>query len=78
MTSLSISWPSEEGGIVNVRPCQGDRCRDHQGGHQPTDITTEDLQRAADGSGISLDEATANLRSSLDKVDQAQTSQSSV
>jgi hypothetical protein len=52
-------------------------CGEPEKRHQPTDITTEDLQRAADGSGISLDEATANLRSSLDKVDQAQTSQSS-
>jgi hypothetical protein len=40
--------------------------------HQPTDLTREDLQRAADGSGIPLEEATNNLRSSLDKVGDGQ------
>jgi hypothetical protein len=43
--------------------------------HQSTDITREDVQRAADGSGITLDEATANLQSSLDKVGQSQETQ---
>ena len=58
--------------------CMNCGCGEPEKRHQPTDITTEDLQRAADGSGISLDEATANVRSSLDTVDQSQTSQSSV
>jgi hypothetical protein len=53
-------------------------CGEAEKRHQPTDITTDDLQRAADGSGITLDEATANLRSSLDKVEQTQDSQSTM
>jgi hypothetical protein len=40
--------------------------------HQPTDLTREDLQRAADGSGIPLEEATNNLRSSLDQLGDGQ------
>jgi hypothetical protein len=43
--------------------------------HQSTDITREDVQRAADGSGITLDEATANIQSSLDKMGQSQEAQ---
>jgi hypothetical protein len=53
-------------------------CGEPEKRHQSTDITSDDLQRAADGSGITLDEATANVRSSLDKVDQSHDSQSSV
>jgi hypothetical protein len=53
-------------------------CGEAEKRHQPTDITSDDLQRAADGSGITLDEATANLRSSLDKVEQTQDSQSAM
>ena len=53
-------------------------CGEAEKRHQPTDITTDDLQRAADGSGITLDEATANLPSSLDKVEQTQDSQSTM
>jgi hypothetical protein len=53
-------------------------CGEPEKRHQPTDITSDDLQRAADGSGITLDEATSNLRSSLDKVDQPQESQPTI
>ena len=56
--------------------CMNCGCGEPEKRHQPTDITSDDLQRAADGSGISLEEATANLRSSLDKVDQPQASRS--
>jgi hypothetical protein len=52
--------------------CMNCGCGEPEKRHQPTDITTDDLQRAADGSGISLEEATANLRSSLDKADRSQ------
>ena len=50
--------------------CMNCGCGEVEKRHQSTDITSDDLRRAADGSGISLDEATANLRSSLDKVEQ--------
>ena len=36
--------------------------------HHPTDITTEDLQRAADGAGVSFGEAARNLRRSSEDV----------
>ena len=58
--------------------CMNCGCGEPEKRHQPTDITSDDLQRAAEGSGISLDEATANLRSSLDKVDQSQEAPSSI
>jgi len=58
--------------------CMNCGCGEVEKRHQSTDITKEDLQRAADGSGISLDEATANLRSSLDKVEQTQDAPSSI
>jgi hypothetical protein len=44
-------------------------CGEPEKRHQPTDITKEDVQRAADGSGISVEEATANLRTSLDTIE---------
>ena len=45
--------------------CMNCGCGEPDARHQPTDITREDLQRAADGSGISLDEAANNVRTSL-------------
>jgi len=36
--------------------------------HHPTDITREDLQRAADGAGITLRQAAKNLAHSSDDV----------
>lgn len=44
-------------------------CGEPEKRHQPTDITKEDVQRAAEGSGISVEEATANLRTSLDSIE---------
>lgn len=58
--------------------CMNCGCGEVEKRHQATDITKEDLQRAADGGGISLDEATANLRSSLDKLEQTQDAPSSI
>ena len=55
--------------------CMNCGCGEVDKRHQPTDITREDLQRAADGSGITLDEATTNMQSSLDKVGKAQEAQ---
>ena len=40
--------------------------------HHPTDITREDLQRAADGAGITLRQAAKNLGHSTDEVSRAQ------
>lgn len=48
--------------------CMNCGCGEPDKRHQPTDITRDDLQRAADGSGMSLQQASANLRTSLDKV----------
>jgi hypothetical protein len=45
-------------------------CGEPEKRHQPTDITKDDLQKAADGGGISIEEATRNVRASLDKVEQ--------
>jgi hypothetical protein len=50
--------------------CMNCGCGEPEKRHQPTDITKDDLQKAADGSGISMEEATRNLRASLDKVEQ--------
>ena len=46
--------------------CMNCGCGEPDARHQPTDITREDLQRAADGGGISLEEAASNLRTSGD------------
>lgn len=45
--------------------CMNCGCGEPDARHQPTDITREDLQRAADGSGISFEEAAGNVRTSL-------------
>ena len=58
--------------------CMNCGCGEVDKRHQATDITKEDLQKAADGGGITLEEATANMRTSLDKVYQPSTAQSSV
>jgi hypothetical protein len=50
--------------------CMNCGCGEPEKRHQPTDITKDDLQKAADGSGISIEEASRNLRASLDKVEQ--------
>ena len=55
--------------------CMNCGCGEVDKRHQPTDITWDDVQRAADGSGITPDEASANIQSSLDKVGQSQETQ---
>ena len=50
--------------------CMNCGCGEPEKRHQASDITKDDLQKAADGSGISIEEATKNLRASLDKVEQ--------
>ena len=48
--------------------CMNCGCGEATKRHQDTDITREDLERAAEGGGLSLEEVTANLRSSLDQM----------
>lgn len=48
--------------------CMNCGCGEVDKRHKPTDITREDLQRAADGGGISLEEVKSNMQSSLEKV----------
>ena len=48
--------------------CMNCGCAEPDERHQPTDITREDLKRAAEGSGLSLDQATENMSASLKKV----------
>lgn len=48
--------------------CMNCGCGEPDERHQPTDITREDVQRAADGSGLSLGEALKNLNTSLEKI----------
>jgi hypothetical protein len=52
--------------------CMNCGCGELDERHQPTDITREDFQRAADGSGASLDQATDNMRASLEKIGSTQ------
>ena len=48
--------------------CMNCGCGEVDARHKPTDITREDLQSAADGSGMSVDEVASNLRSSLETM----------
>ena len=48
--------------------CLNCGCGEPDARHQPTDITREDLKRAADGSGISMDEATRNVSTALESM----------
>jgi hypothetical protein len=44
--------------------CLNCGCGEPEKRHQPTDITQEDLQRAADGSGMTLRQAAENVSTS--------------
>lgn len=48
--------------------CMNCGCGEVNKRHQDSDITEEDLERAAQGGGKSLDEVASNMRASLDKV----------
>ncbi len=48
--------------------CMNCGCGEPDERHQPTDITREDFKRAAEGSGLSLEKATANMTASLAKI----------
>ncbi len=56
--------------------CMNCGCGEPDERHQPTDITREDFQGAADGSGLSLDEATKNMTESLSKIGSTQRQES--
>ena len=48
--------------------CMNCGCGEPDKRHQPTDITREDFERAAGGSGLSVEEATKNMTESLSKI----------
>ena len=48
--------------------CLNCGCGEPDTRHHPTDITRDDVQQAAKGSGMSMDETTANMRSALDRI----------
>ena len=48
--------------------CMNCGCGEPDERHQPTDITREDFQRAADGSGLSLEGATKNMTELMAKI----------
>ena len=48
--------------------CMNCGCGEPDERHQPTDITRDDFQRAADGSGLSIEQATKNMTDSLSKI----------
>lgn len=49
--------------------CMNCGCGEPNERHQPSDITREDFQRAADGSGVSLEQATKNMTASLETIE---------
>jgi hypothetical protein len=51
--------------------CMNCGCGEPDERHKPTDITRDDVQRAADGSGLSLEEATKNMTESMAKIGSA-------
>ena len=48
--------------------CLNCGCGDPVTRHQPTDITREDVEQAAEGSGETVEETVANLTASLAKL----------
>jgi hypothetical protein len=48
--------------------CMNCGCGEAEQRHHDTDITREDVERAAAGGGMSLDEVASNLRTSLDQL----------
>ena len=54
--------------------CMNCGCGEPDTRHHPTDITREDLQRAADGGGMSLERTASNVEDSLAKITGGQSS----
>ena len=51
--------------------CMNCGCGEADKRHHPTDITQEDLQRAADGAGMTLRDAADNIQRSSAKIVEA-------
>ncbi len=47
--------------------CLNCGCGEPEKRHQPTDITAEDVRKAADGNGMTYEEATNNMRAAFDQ-----------
>ena len=56
--------------------CMNCGCGEVDKRHQPSDITRDDLQRAADGGGITLQEAARNLKEASEGLASAQSAPS--
>ena len=52
--------------------CMNCGCGEDDKRHHPTDITREDLQRAADGAGMTLRDTAENVRRSTVKLSDGQ------
>ena len=48
--------------------CLNCGCGEPDTRHQPTDITRDDVERAAEGGGLTVDQAISNLSDSLSKL----------
>ena len=55
--------------------CLNCGCGEPDTRHHPTDITREDLQRAADGAGMSLERTASNVEDSVAKMTGGQSAQ---
>jgi hypothetical protein len=47
--------------------CLNCGCGEPEKRHQPSDITADDVRKAADGNGMSYEKATANMRSAFEE-----------
>jgi hypothetical protein len=56
--------------------CMNCGCGEVDKRHHPTDITREDLQRAADGAGMTLRDTAENVRRSTSKLSDGQGTES--
>lgn len=55
--------------------CMNCGCGELSKRHQDSDITKEDLEKAARGGGKSVDEVASNMRAALDKMGSSQRGQ---
>jgi hypothetical protein len=49
--------------------CLNCGCGEYDKRHKPSDITMEDLKTAADGQGMELKQAAANMQESLEAIE---------
>lgn len=50
--------------------CMNCGCGESSKRHQDTDITREDIERAAEAGGLTVEQVSDNLRTSLDRLQQ--------